>query len=72
MGRKRLYNTELDKEIVYDYSICHMSLSQIGKKYGHHPQVIKRRLEWLGIPIRSKSEAMKNFHTHWNKKRKNT
>lgn len=63
MGRKALFESsdqidqDLKKLYAQGYSLC-----SIAKGYNTYPQVIKRHLIRLGVPLRNISEAMSSFH----------
>lgn len=61
MGRRRIYQDHHDNEIKDLYSNKKWSLREISRKFGYHPEVIKRRLLELGVSIRNRSVAMKNL-----------
>lgn len=67
MGRKQIYGDENNEEIKRLYEDDHMSLNAIARRFGMHPQVVKRKLAKMGVPSRDKSQAMRLYHQ--NKKR---
>lgn len=62
MGRKPIYGDENNDEIKRLYIEEELSLNAIGRKFGMHPQIVKRKLAKMGISSRDKSNAMKLFH----------
>ena len=61
MGRRKIYPDSLNPEIRRLY-IAGNSLQRIAQELDMHPEIVKRRLRSMGIPIRNRGEAMKNFH----------
>jgi hypothetical protein len=61
MGRRKIVTDDMNPEIKKLYT-NNDSLSEIGIKLNIHPQIVKRRLQSMGIKIRDKSQAMKIYH----------
>jgi hypothetical protein len=61
-GRKKIYGDELNPEIARLYTEENLSLYAISQKMGVHPEVVKRKLTAMNIPVRNKSNAMKLFY----------
>lgn len=64
MGRKREYNTDLDKTILDMYINKSMSLREISRQIGFHYEIIRRRLYELGAEVRTRSDSMYNYWQH--------
>ena len=60
-GRKKKYSDDLNPEMkkLYDEGL---SLYAVGKQLGVHPEIVKRRLEKMGVQVRNKSSAMRLYH----------
>ena len=61
MPRPKIYKDDMNDAIVKLYNEG-FSLNRIAVNLSSHPQVIKRKLIALGIPVRSRSQAMTLFH----------
>lgn len=62
MGRPRKHGDEINSEIKRLYVDNSMSLNKISEVLSVHPEVIKRRLKLMGVPIRQLGPAMSNFY----------
>lgn len=61
MGRRKIYGDDLNPEIKRLYTDLNYSFNQIAKKLNIHPQVVKRKLQSMGIETRNLSIAMSNY-----------
>ncbi len=62
MPRRRISGAEVTQEMRRLYVDCKYSLSKVGKELRIHPQIVKNRLEEIGVTIRKKPESMVLFH----------
>ena len=62
MGRKPIHGDENNEEIKRLYVEEEASLNAIGRQFGMHPQIVKRKLSKMGVETRGKSTAMKLHH----------
>ncbi len=62
MGRRRVHDDSSNSEIKKLYVSMKLSLGQISDIMCMHKQVIKRKLQSMGIEIRNRSDAMKQFY----------
>jgi DNA-binding transcriptional MerR regulator len=61
MTRQRKYSDDLNPRIKRLYKDG-FSLSEIACLLDCHPEVVKRRLKTMGVKIRNRSEAMRQYH----------
>lgn len=60
MGRRKIHKSEWDEKLKELYQ-AGLSLYQIYKLYGIHPQTTKERLANLGVKLRDPEEARESM-----------
>lgn len=64
MPRPKKYDDSYNEKIFELYVNKNMSLSQVSQKLDIHPEIVKRRLQNMGVDTRNRSQAMSNYHEH--------
>jgi len=62
MGRRKKYGDDINPEILRLYEEEDKSLNQISIDLKIHPEIVKRKLKSMGINVRGRSDAMKNYY----------